>query len=173
MERSALRSHFGIKASKIGINGNCVQISAIARNLATDLMRFSPNSKVVIVFDRETRRETSKELADELIAVLSKEFPSMSFCIGVPDRDIESWIFSDKESTSKHFKKKIGKKAAFEGEVGAQAIKKRIGPGRYDKMTDGVALLGKISWARVQKRSPSAKNFSASTHFPGCPWLSS
>lgn len=171
MERSALKCHFGVKAAKIGINGKSVQMSAIARNLSTDLMRFSQNSKIIIVFDRETRTESCEELGEELSTLLKRDFPDMSFCIGIPDRDMEAWLFADRELVAKHFRKPVGRRSRFEGEVGAQSIKKHIGPGKYDKMTDGVALFGKAKWKTIHQNSRSAQLFKIADFLPGCGWL--
>ena len=172
MERSALKKGLGIRARKIGINGKFVQMTAIARNLSTDLILFDSMSRIVIIFDRETRLETSDELASTLLSMLKADFPNMDFCIGIPDRDIEAWIFADRELVTKHFKKKIGRRSRFEGEVGAESIKKNIGPGRYDKMTDGIALFMKSNWSNISARSPSAKRFLIKDFIPGCAWLS-
>lgn len=172
MERNALKKRLGIKARKIGINGNMVQMSAIARNLSTDLMSFPKDSRVVIVFDRETRSQSCEELASNLMDLLKCDFPEMEFCIGIPDRDMESWLFADRDLISKHFKKRVGRRARFEGEVGVHAVKKHIGTGCYDKMTDGVAILMKSNWATISANSASARRFPIKHFIPGCDWLS-
>ncbi len=171
MEQEALRRHFSIKARKIGLYGDKVSTAAIARNILTSLIIESETKRVFIMFDRESRRESSKKIIDDLSRFLKRERPDIELMIAVPDRDIESWLFSDRESTSKRLRVKLGSKATFEGRKGVDQLAKYVGSGKYEKMKDGVRLFGEVSWNKIRRTSDSAKLSSLEGFFENCRWL--
>jgi len=171
MERLAFREKFKIRASKLGAYGHSVSMEKIAQKICVQLL-YSANVKFVfIMFDREQRNQSADELSSSLRKVLEVKFPNIEFCIAIPDRDIESWIFSDKAACESYFGKKIGKSTKSEGTKGTDYASRVIGPGRYDKMTDGPRLIQKISWPIIERSSQSAKAANLSRHFDQCPWV--
>src|SRR5208283_793778 len=89
----------GSPVRRIGCNGNDVKIDAIAKHVATHARllqrRFDP---LVVVFDRERRKETCAELERALKTELVNQSVTARIIVGIPDRDIESWILSDFET---------------------------------------------------------------------------
>lgn len=67
--------------------------------------RTLPRSKstVFIVFDRERLLDTPLELTLEVQGALAPYVDGRTVHIGVPDRDIETWILADEEQTKKLF----------------------------------------------------------------------
>ncbi len=166
----AFRQHFGIRAKKIGLYGHNVDMEQIARKVGVSLLT-EEIGRAFIMFDRESRPTSSSKLANDLRSLLAKAHPDVEVVIAIPDRDFECWLFADTEVLSRHFKKRIGRKAQFEGEKGADKIKSYVGNGAYDKTDDGVKLVGKVSWSRIAERSPSARSAGIEEFFSDCNWL--
>lgn len=156
MEREALKRTFKINAALIG-NSHTAKAHVVAKFVSSAVIpKRIQISKVVIIIDREARPDTCEDFRQSLLKELNEKFPEIEFHVAVADMDTECWIFSDTETCSKYFKKKISPKATFEGTCGYTSIKKHIGPGRYEKMTDGVRLMGLVDWNIIEKRSASA-----------------
>ncbi|WP_395445352.1 hypothetical protein [Caulobacter sp. UC70_42] len=163
MEREALRKTFKINAMLIG-NSHTAKANVVAKFVSSAVIpKRLQTSRVVIIMDRESRPETCTDFRDKLLEELSAKFPEIEFHIAIADMDTECWIFSDTETCSKYFKKRISPKAIFEGTCGYTSIKKHIGPGRYEKMTDGVRLMGLVDWKIIEKKSLSAAMSKIST----------
>jgi hypothetical protein len=171
MEREAFRQHFGIKAKRIGINGDRVALDSIARNISTDIAIAGNVTDVFVMFDREGRTDETGKIQEDLEAILCNKHKAVRFKIVVPDRDTECWLFADVESVGKYFGKKIGPRAKFEGKKGADEIKRHIGPGVYEKMIDGVRIFAKARWSKIVEKSQSAQQSSLHTYFSGCEWF--
>lgn len=171
MERAALSKHFGIKAKQIGLYGHAVETKAIAKNILTDLLARDGITHLFVMFDRESRTQSSARLAAEVSSEILRELPDIKICVAVPNQDIECWLFSDHEAASQVLKTKLGPRARFEGSKGTQALAKYIGPGKYDKVKHGVRLFGSIRWRIVAQRSGSANDSGIKEFFDSCPWL--
>jgi hypothetical protein len=100
-----LEQHFvqaicpGSPVRRIGCNGTGVTIEALAKHVATHARllqrRYDP---IIIVFDRELRKEACECLGRQLQMELEKLDVIARTIIGIPDRDIEAWILADYES---------------------------------------------------------------------------
>ncbi|WP_242914490.1 DUF4276 family protein [Brevundimonas pishanensis] len=165
-----LKKAFGIKARKIGIYGHTSTVDHIFKKLKAAI-QLNEYTHVFVMFDRESRTETSKELKHELEAKLIKEFPNLTVNVAIPDFDIESWLFSDTEITEKYFGQKMSKKAKFEGRNGCKSLKEYMPKADYDKTTDGVTLFSKVRWSKICSNSPSARISNIEKSFPDCGWL--
>ena len=79
-------------------NGKNVDLDQIIEAIS-DQLEVIDNSflKVVILLDRERRKETILEITDYLIYKLLEKNPSRAFYIGVADLMAENWILSDED----------------------------------------------------------------------------
>src|ERR1043166_6627832 len=138
----------GSPVRRIGCNGTDVKIEAIAKHVATHARllqrRFDP---IVVVFDRERRSETCDSLEDALRTELQKQNVTARIIVGIPDRDIESWILADYET--------------FAGAVGldpkalVDTFEGRKCKGRLKELVDGKlhynALVHGVFWLKNAK----------------------
>lgn len=81
----------------IGVNGNDVELSAIASRVLTQINLLRKRADhFIIIFDRENRTKTCDDLENELSTFLKQAgVLANEFSIGIPDRTIENWILSD------------------------------------------------------------------------------
>ena len=170
-EKYIFKDNFGLNTRRIGINGDNVSVEAIFQNISTDLISLKKPSEILIMFDREGRKETSKQIQDKLLELLEKNFPVNTYHVIVTDRDIESWIFSDIENTSKYFRKKLGNNNKFEGKSGCKEIKRLLGSGIYNKTYDGPRLIKTAKWSNIKKNNTNAENSGLDGIFSNCLWI--
>ncbi|MGA2180944.1 MAG: DUF4276 family protein [Verrucomicrobiota bacterium] len=165
----------GSPVRRIGCNGTGVKIEAIAKHVATHARllqkRFDP---IIIVFDRERRIETCECLEKELKIELQKLNVTVRTVVGIPDRDIESWILADYET----FATSIGidpivPDKNFEGEKCKGKIKELAAEKfHYNEIIHGVAWLKNAKPYKMKVCSPSFSRFYEQlSGLVNCRWL--
>lgn len=155
----------------IGCNGKKVALSAIAKRLKTQIKllnnRYYP---IIILIDREDRKESIQEIKEELKKELIKIGVKDECLISVCDRMIENWILADKKNIIKHTGKKIYfKKSNYEGLKGKSIIKRYYSG--YHETTDGVTLLSKSNPKTLCENSESFRDFAETIKKIECYWL--
>lgn len=145
----------GKPVRRTDLNGKDVSIEAIANKVAS-LIRLLNNRyyPIIVVIDREERKEDIQSIIDKLLAELNKRgLNKEDIRINVADRKIENWIIADWEI--------IGdiesKPKDTDGLNGVAIIKKNLRS--YTKTTDGVDLFIKANPSIIYKNSPSYKRF--------------
>lgn len=155
---------------RIGVNGKDVSLEAIAKRVESHCRllnnRYYP---IVIVFDRETRTETSEGLRLGLLVELQKlGVPTDQICIGVPDKTTETWILADRNSLRENFDISINKENR-EGfaNVGLLEVATKTS---YHKTTTGVEMLKKASAAEIAMNSESFRILIDQLNQIDCHW---
>lgn len=157
----------GKPVQRTNLNGNGVTIEAIAKKVASLIRLFgNRHYPIIILVDRENRNESANELCGLLQNALENEgITDQDLRIGFADKMIENWILAD----YKLIDDIENKPKSTDGLSGASVIKKI--KGSYNKVIDGVELLGKIDKPTVYNASPSFKNFVDSLNGVECNYL--
>ena len=159
---------------KINCNGEDVCLDSIAKRVGTlgRLLhkRFSP---IIVIFDREMRKETSDQLRDQFKKAIAHEKIQVPIIVGIPDRDIEAWILSDFE----FFAQAAGidrelLTPSYEGQKGKTVIRGLIGAKRkYIETVDGVTWLKSCRATVMAQNSQSFQNLFRGLRRISCWWL--
>jgi hypothetical protein len=155
----------------IGCNGITVTMEAIAKRLATHIKLLNNrNYPIVVLIDREGRKESVIDIKEELELEIAKFNLNLEILIGVCDRMIENWILADKENFKSYIglKKKL-KEKTFEGLSGKPKLKKYYP--EYHETTDGVKLLSSSNPQVLYDSSPSFNLFVNTVKGLNCEWL--
>ena len=155
----------------IGCNGKSVSMEAIAKRLATQIKLLSNrNYPIIVLIDREQRKESCTELIKSLTKEVKKLNKTDEIIINVCDRMIENWILADTINFRNYIKReKKLTKTNYEGTSGKSVIKKYYPD--YHETTDGVNLLVSSNLQTLAENSNSFKNFGKSIKKIGCSWL--
>ncbi len=160
-------------------NGKKFPMTTMATHIGALLSRLNDRHyPVVIVFDRERRKESSDDLSKTLLEELEKlrklgkhRYDKSKLRIGIPDQMIENWILADHEYMESRFGVKI-KLINFEGKHGKNIIRKLLEKESYKETTRGVEMLEEMNFLRAAQRSPSLAKFLDSLDI-NCPRLNS
>jgi len=164
----------GCPVKKINCNGIATSIDAIAKRVGTlgRLLhkRFSP---LIVIFDREGREESAEHLERTFREVLSQEKIDVPVVVGIPDRNVETWILADYEMFLQSAKMEASSPLSpFEGRNGKSIIKQTLGEGKsYVETIDGVAWLKAARPAVIQECSPSFNRLFSALSDLECWWL--
>ncbi len=144
----------GLPISRTDLNGKGVSIVAMAKRISS-LIRILGNKHypIIIVIDKEQRKQSFATIAEELQNKLVLEGIKDECLIGVADRMFENWIIADWDS----LKTNELKPKKTEGCNGVSHIKKV--KGSYSKTTDGVELFLNANFKMIYKKSESFKYF--------------
>jgi Domain of unknown function (DUF4276) len=128
---------------------------------------------LVVVFDREKRLETCDQIKSALIQALCSEGISSRIVIGIPDRDIESWIVADPEMLRSSAKiARDTQISCCEGRKGKSVIKSLLGHGQYYVETvHGQLWLKKSRASVIASNSASFAAFATELSDLDCWWL--
>jgi hypothetical protein len=164
----------GSPVRRIGCNGANVKIEVVAKHVATHARllqkRYEP---IIVIFDRERREETCEHMEKMLKEELQKQNVSARIIVGIPDRDIESWILADYET----FANAVGIEPKtcqnnFEGTKGKSKIKELcVGKCHYNEIIHGVAWLKNAKPYKMKGASPSFARFVEASKGLSCRWL--
>jgi hypothetical protein len=104
---------------RINLNGSAVSIEQIVIRIESIFRTMgSCSDPVIVIFDREKREESSKDIAAKAVELLAQR--NIKAIVGVPDRCIETWMLYDPEvvpiSGDDH-----------EGSMGASAVRHALG----------------------------------------------
>lgn len=164
----------GVPVQKIGCNGDSVTIEAIAKRVGTlGRLLHKRCSVLIVIFDREQRIETALQIETAFIAALKNEGIQVPVIVGIPDRDIESWILADPEAFAQSARITVPDfTIPIDGTKGKTQIKKLIGTGRsYVETIDGVRWLKSCRASEMKSKSHSFGRFAASLKDLSCWWL--
>lgn len=160
----------GAPVRVLNINGRDVNLSAIAKQIATQFRllgnRYYP---VVALIDRETRAQSVSEIKlDLLSAVEVLGVPRDQLIVGVADRMIENWILADPSKICG-----LPEDLECDGCDGKSVLKHYLAKAEisYHETTVGVDLFCDADPFTVAKNSISFREF-ASVLRPYCSWLS-
>lgn len=164
----------GCPVQKINCNGSETSLEAIAKRVGTlGRLLHKRHSPLVIIFDREGRPESSEQLEERFLVVLKSEKLEAPVIVGIPDRNVESWILADYEAFLQSAKLSVSAPTrSIEGSNGKTAIKRLIGEGRsYVETIDGVAWLKAARPTVIQRHSPSFGRLFPALAGLDCWWL--
>jgi len=164
----------GAPVRTIGCNGNSVKLEVIAKKVGTFSRLFKGRySPIIVIFDREDREKESQDIEGEFLLMLKKEEIEGHVVVGIPDRNIESWILADMEM----FIKSSGIQQSdatlqFEGYNCKSFIKKHLNCNNpYVETIHGVQWL-KASRPHIMRvHSPSFKRLFGALERLDCWWL--
>ena len=121
-------------------NGDRVEIKTAAKKIAT-LIRVMDNKyyPFIIIFDREDRKRSSNDICKDLMVAIRDENIDDELIIGVPDRNIESWILCDWDNVKRKGNLRDPKKPVVsEGRKGKSIIYRHLPRnGRYQETIEG------------------------------------
>lgn len=160
----------GAKILRLEINGRNVALDAIVGRAAT-LVRLQQGrtSPSIILFDREDRRESAHEIAQEVSTKMRQILPSEHVIVGVADRMFENWILADWDSLrSMAPNLPAAAPAATDGLNGKAELKRLFG--NYSKTVDGPRLLRSARATFIRLNSASFASLHAQLSIP-CWWL--
>src|ERR1043166_8429048 len=79
---------------RINLNGSAVSIEQIVIRIESIYKTMgSCTDPIIVIFDREKREESSKEIAAKAVGLLAQR--GIKAIVGVPDRCIETWMLYD------------------------------------------------------------------------------
>jgi Domain of unknown function (DUF4276) len=167
----------GKTVQRLNCNGTDTPLGVIVNRVEFHIRilnnRYSP---IIVLIDREKRRKTCGEIADEISRLLNGRGYSGQFLVSVVDRCIENWILADWSSVTEHFQK-YGIRTApanvrFEGKQGKAELKKLL-PREllYNEPTWGKDMFLSCRPDRIYQNSASFRTFVDQLSLP-CPWLS-
>lgn len=163
----------GCVVRKINLNGENVSIQAIAKRVGTlGRLLHKRSSPIIVVFDRENRKESVEEIEDLFNKCISSENIDVPIILGIPDRNLENWILSDYDMISEQFPdfKVTGDLSGYEGKNGKAIIKKLFGSEKYIETIHGVQLLKSTRSSIIYKNSQSFSRFYSALNVR-CQWL--
>jgi hypothetical protein len=149
----------GAPAVRIGLNGDHVPISSVVARLYPQCELLQKRcKKIIIIFDREKRTESSQKIETEVIDLLAeKKARTDNVHVVVADREFESWIspFID-ESGNSHSNIVFNE---AEGSCGKARISTayKLSNRKYTETIDGVALFCSLPPQNIESVSPSFK----------------
>lgn len=164
----------GAPVRRIGCNGSDVSMEVLAKFVSTQARilqrKFNP---IVVVFDREGRRESCEELENALRIELKKMDVTATVVIGIPDRDIETWILADIEMLSKTIgAEELKNTGPFEGNKCKHKLKSMVmGKCFYSETNQGVEWLKKARPHCLKQNSNSFSRFYEELKGLRCWWL--
>lgn len=147
----------GAEIRRLRLNGREVSIQKIASLIFPHVIILLKKTNIVhIILDREQRKITSDQMRLELISCLQNGGIDCSrVVVGVPDRNIESWIapFLDREAI---FQREAFSKS-FDGENGKGYIKEvyRSNGRKYVEVVDGVNMFKALIPSKAAEVSES------------------
>jgi len=155
----------GRPVQRLGLNGNTVSASAIAKRAATQIRLWGGKYyPIVLVIDHEDRIVTpadfSGQISDSFISEGIKE--DVRICVAM--RMIENWIIADAETVGW-----MDPPSSVDGLHGANVLKKILG--QYDKAGDGPDLLGACRPSKIALRSSSFESAKKLLSDISCHWL--
>lgn len=154
-------------------NGEDVAISAIANRVKLQLRFLKNYYPVILVFDRENRRESCDEMQRELMQRLSDmTVDTTHLIVAIADRTTENWILSDRVSLANDPEIDICRiPECVEGLHGKSLIRQAEKDGaHYGETTSGYRLLRQMSPHTVAQNSISFRKFFEKLKF-GCWWI--
>jgi hypothetical protein len=164
----------GHPVQKINCNGDQTSIEAIAKRVGTlGRLLHKRCSPLVVVFDRECREQSAEEIEKQFTDALAQEEIDVPVIVGIPDRNIESWILSDYptflESAGLPQSSPV---SSFEGRNGKSIIKNALGTGKsYVETIHGVTWLKAARPPTMQANSPSFNRLFTALAALDCWWL--
>jgi hypothetical protein len=162
----------GSQVRRLECNGDSVAIAAISKRAAS-LIRLleKRNAPIVVIFDRERRHETVLELELKLREALKVEGVVCDVAIGIPDRDIETWMLADHETLAQYLNQKIDPFECVDGVNGKGKLKQLFAPKNYSETLDGPILLKKCCSSRIKAVSTSFARLCDQLQNLDCWWL--
>ncbi len=159
LEQTFIKNNYpGRPVRRINCNGRNVELSTMAKYIATQCRLFdNKHYPIIILIDREDREQLPEEIGKTLHEKLLEEGIEDTIIIGVADRMIENWILADKEIVNKYKDNKKKIRECCEGQNGKNIIRKCIQ--HYHETTIGVELLETCRASIIIKNSPSFKQF--------------
>lgn len=160
-----------IPVQRINCNGDCVELSAIARRVAS-LVTVLNNKyyPIIIIIDRESRKEKFSDISEKLTDEIKSLGINNDIIVNVADRMFENWILADIESLKKNRKISASKlKATYENTNGKAQLKKLLET--YHETTDGVELFLSSNPKTIKKNSESFNRFVENVNKINCKWL--
>lgn len=129
--------------NRLDLNGKSVSIEAIARKAATYARILRRRClRVIIVVDREARKESSQSIARELSERIAAEGVD-DFVIAVSDRMSENWMLADLRGVERYLSLPSGTLGGtYEGSNGKATLKSlfRAQSRSYQETLDGADL---------------------------------
>lgn len=166
----------GSPVRRINCNGDAVAVAAIAKRVAS-LARLMQRrcKKLIVVFDREKRKESSIALEQEFMACLKDEGFEGNITAVVADRCTENWILADSSSLATHLAVHPERICGpFESKNGVSEMRKILPRGKkYEKIIDGVRWLCMANPRTVAKNSESFRRLYDILKPLDCVWLNS
>lgn len=164
----------GAPVKRLDCNGKDVEIAAAVKRIAS-LIRLMGGKyyPVIIVYDRESRAQSSEEIKKAIIQELQTEGIKDPIIVGVPDRTIENWILADWHNarTKGHLSNPL-RQPVFEGLHGKSEIKKLLPQGtQYHETIEGVEWFVSSKPLIMATASKSFYDFMASLSAIPCAWL--
>lgn len=154
----------------IGCNGKSVQMSAIAKKVASHCRLLKGKCyPIIIIIDRESRSTSCEEIREELLMEMQSHNVKDNVIIGVADRMIENWILADYKTVEENCKTIKKLSGCQDGSHGKKVISECM-TGKYHETTVGVMLLDKCR-ASIMRTSKSFESFFDQLTEIKCHWL--
>jgi hypothetical protein len=163
----------GSPVKRLEINGKAVLLTAIVDRIESISKFFYGRYRpIVVVFDREGRKESADAIAASVATELTRRRPTDQYAVGVADRMIENWILADWE----RLRESIGALPAppnrVEGSNGKAMLRRLLAERGYSATIDGPALLKRARPSVIENYSASFGFLRKQLHFD-CWWLGS
>lgn len=163
----------GRPVRRIGCNGDGVKISVVAKFIDVQIRLLKNFHPIVVIFDRERRKEGCPALMNDLSLELDKLGHNGRYVLGMPDRTIENWILADWESVRKKYPEYKVSKSSSEQKHGKSELKKLLPKGTiFSEAALGPELFCLVSPEIVYINSVSFHNFVDALNIR-CNWLKS
>lgn len=172
MEKKILQSVCpGVPIRRIECNGEDVAMSVMAKFIETHVRLLNNRCyPIVIIFDRERREASCRDLKNELTIELDRRGLAGQYIIGIPDRTIENWILADREMIFDRYGVACPRQD-YEGRFGKNDLKSVLRSRyAYHETTTGVQMFLDCNPDVLYQRSVSFREFLNEIKFE-CNWI--
>lgn len=147
----------------LGANGDDVAIATICNRIETHYRLFSNRHyPIIVIFDRENRRETVEEIEEALKQDLSaRGIDTKQFIFFIADRQFECILLAHIGLDGAYQENGWPNTPSIDGLDGVSELKRRLGKMnvRYHKTTTGLELFCKVRPQILASKSASFKRF--------------
>jgi len=162
-QRAVNRACPNHKVVLLGANGDSVTIATICNRIETHYRLFSNRYyPIIVIFDREHRRETTEEIESALVKELtSRGIDSKQFIFFISDRKFECMFLAHIGEDGDYHKSGCPQTTCVDGLDGVSELKSRLMQKglRYHKTTTGLELFKLVRPTILASKSPSFKRF--------------
>lgn len=156
---------------RIGCNGKDADMAVMARFLLPQISLLRRYRPIIILFDRERRKENARQLKTELLKILMDSTDYADLVIGIPNPTTENWILAGWDGVRNKYPTYPEYFMPSKPKNGKAEIKKLLPKGElYTETILGPKLFAAADPAKMYQNDESFREFVDALAL-GCYWL--